>query len=115
LVLFSFPDLYDVINILLYWFYNNTLIDADTNLPTKNIVSILRHFLISEFSSFCWWVQHLFARGLRVTLLRYYLGIGQILMRGSPKKKFAVKGRDLVHCGNFSDNGKAVQMRMSEL
>jgi len=36
-------------------------------------------------------VYHLFARGLRVTLLRYYLGINQLLIRGSPKKKFAVK------------------------
>jgi len=38
-------------------------------------------------------VQYLFARKLRVTLLCYYLGINQILIRGHSKKKFAVKGR----------------------
>jgi len=42
-------------------------------------------------------VQHLFVCGLRVTLLRYYLGISQLLIRSSRKKKFAVKGRTLVH------------------
>jgi len=37
------------------------------------------------------------------------------LIRGSPKKKFAVRGRGLAYCRHFSDNGRGVQMRMSEL
>jgi len=54
-----------------------------------------------------------FACGLKVNLLRYYLGINQLLIRGSPKKKFAVKGKGLVRCRHFSDNGGGVQMPMS--
>jgi len=75
--------------------YSNTLIDADTNVPIKNIVLILRQFFfLSKFSSFCWWgVQHLLACGLR-----YYLGRIQILIRGNSKIKFAVKGRGLGYC-----------------
>jgi len=66
-------------------------------------------------------VQHLFARGLRVTLLRYYLSINQLFIRGNPKKKFAIKGSGLdfgplqTFLRQWTDNGRGVQMRISEL
>jgi len=67
-------------------FYSNTLIDADTNVPIKSIILNLRYFFISKFSSFCELrVQHLFALQFRVTLLRYYLGINQLLIKSSPE------------------------------
>jgi len=41
--------------------YSNTLMDANTNVPVKSIVLILRHFFfISQFSSFCWWGCNIF-------------------------------------------------------
>jgi len=67
--------------------YSNTLIDAETNVPIF----------------FVW-------AGLRVTLLRNYLGIDQLFMRGSSKKKLGFgQKRGLVHCRHFSDNGKGVR------
>jgi len=45
------------------------------------------------------------------------LSISQILIRarGNPKKKSAVRGKELIYCRHFSVNGKWVQMRISEL
>jgi len=76
---------------------------------------ILRHFLFQNSVVFVGVGATFFAHGLGVTLLCYYLGIIQILIRGSPKKKFAVKEGGLAHCRRFADNGSGVQMRISEL
>jgi len=78
-----------------------------------NIISLLAIACVQQFLLVR--VQHLFARGLKVTLLRYYLGINQLLIRGIPKKKFAVKGRGLVCCKHVLDNGRGVEMPMFEL
>jgi len=62
-------------------------------------------------------VQHLFAHWLRVALLCYYLDINQILIRGSPEKKFAQcsQSEGLAQGRHFSNNRRKVQMRISEL
>jgi len=72
--------------------YSNTLIDVDTNVPIKSIVFIFRYFLFQNSVVFVGESAISFCRGLKVTLLRYFLGINQTLIRGSPKNEFAVKG-----------------------